>query len=252
MKINLFAKALIANSLLLFGMNVFAWSIESPIESAIEVPIIEEQTKLKEETSHRFQKKNSHLSKKETIEVNFWRAMGYLKQKDSVSAEDLFITNLNQFSKHHPSRIELVSIYLKSEDFEKAEIYLSEGLRGDSQNPDFLRLMATLHNVKGEPEKALPLLLKIKEPHVHQKNYLVLLGHVYQQLGHSTLARKQYFRLLNAEPNNPLWLLGITMSLDSEGQKEPALEGYRRLVKEGSIDPQILQYVRERINALKG
>ena len=252
MKINLFAKALIAKSLLVGAMNAFAWSVESPVGNSYEELVPTVPVKAVVEKPHRFQKTASKLSTKEKIEVNYWRAMAFLKQKDIASAEELLVTNLNQSSKHHASRIELASIYLKNEDWERAERYLTEGLRQNNQHPDFLRLMATLHNAKGEPDKALPLLLKIKEPYIHQKTYLVLLGHVYQQLGHSSLARKQYFRLLNAEPNNALWLLGVSMSLDAEGQKEPALEGYRRLVKEGTVEPQVLQYIRERIKALKG
>jgi MSHA biogenesis protein MshN len=261
MKTNLLVKVLIAKSILLFSCSISAWSVGSKVIELNEPTEIssEETTKdiasiaeNSEKTRHHFNKKLSKLTAKEIIDINYWRALGYLKQKDTAAAESLFISNLNQDQKHHLSRIELSALYLRNELWEEAEGFLQRGLKEDSRNPDFLRLMATLHNAKGEPEKALELLLKIKEPHVHHKAYIILLGHVYQQLGHATLARKQYFRLLQVEPNNPLWLLGVTMSLDTEGQREPALEGYRRLAKESAVEPEVLQYIRDRIAALKG
>jgi len=261
MKTNLFAKVLIAKSILLFSCSVFAWSVGSKVVELNEsMEIASEETaediqpaaENSPKTRHHFNKKLSKLTAKETVEVNYWRAIGYMKQKDTATAEALLIANLHQDPRHHLSRIELSALYLRNELWEEAEGFLQKGLKEDSRNSDFLRLMAMLHNAKGEPEKALELLLKIKEPGVHRRDYISLLGHVYQQLGHATLARKQYFRLLQAEPNNPIWLLGVTMSLDSEGQREPALEGYRRLAKESAVEPEVLQYIRDRIAALKG
>lgn len=199
-----------------------------------------------------FHKKTAKPTVSERVQDNYWAAVEHISNSGAKEAEDLLLSNLNMLPKHHASRSELVTLYLKNERLEEAEFLLKEGLRLDSNESSFLKLMAVLEDRKGAPEKALSQLIKVKDFNAKDKNYIALLGHLYHETGNYSLARQQYFRLMEAEPNNPVWLLGVALSWDSEGERKPALEGYRRLAKGGNLDPEILKYVRERIKALKG
>ncbi len=271
--INKMIKIVLFPTLLLFAVNANAWSvsnkvIELPGEAKVsERPIVEpefhsepEKTLLigqareleSSKTAGTFEKRLSKPTAKENIDLNYWRAVDLINNGDYSQAEHILIRNLSEAPRHQLSRIELVTFYLKRDQLVEAESYLQSGLRLEENHPEFLRLMAVIHDRRDEPEKALSLLVKVKGPRIHDKNYIAFLGHIYQQMGSYALARKQYFRLMQFEPNNPLWLLGATIALDSEGKKAAALEGYRRLAKEGHMESQMLEYVRGRIVELKG
>jgi len=199
-----------------------------------------------------FEKTRASFTLEEHVAMEHQRALQFFDKKDFIKGEAILIEILDQTPRHHESRIELANFYLKEERVEAAETILLEGLKLDENHPDFLRLMAMVHDRKGEPDKALAFLVKVKDSRKQDRNYIAFLGHIYQQTGRYSLARQQYFRLLEMEPKNPLWLLGVSIALDAEGQRNAALEGYQRLTAEGNIDPSILKYVQDRIDILKG
>jgi tetratricopeptide (TPR) repeat protein len=152
----------------------------------------------------------------------------------------------------HQSRIELATRYLQEDKLEAAETLLMEGLFMDAYHPDCLRLMAFIEDRRQAPEKALELLNKVK-PHQRQDvQYRSFLGYIYQKTGQYDLARQQYFRLLESDPENAAWVLGLSMALEAQGQRESALEGYHQLKNKMGIDPSIVNYAKERISILKG
>lgn len=277
-------KSFVISHLVLWGTSVAAWTVtnkvvELPGETAViqktihsedlsqEFALGQKEEKIvleKEVVSEKemvistekdapvFHKKNTELTSTEKVQGNYWRAVDCLNNQEPVEAENLLLSNLNILPKHHPSRSELATLYLKNEQLAEAEEILKTGLRLDPKETSFLKLMAVLEEKKGDPEKALGFLVKVKDYRVQDKNYVALLGHLYQETGNYGLARSQYLRLIEAEPNNPVWLLGVTVSWDAEGNRKEALAGYHRLDKGGKLDPKILSYVRERIKALKG
>ncbi len=199
-----------------------------------------------------FEKTHASFTLEEHVALEHRRALQYFDKKEFIKAEALLIEVLDQMPRYHHSRIELANFYLKEDRLDAAETVLLEGLKLDENHPDFLRLMAMVHDRKGDPDKALAFLVKVKDSRKQDKSYIAFLGHIYQQTGRYSLARQQYFRLLEIDPKNPLWLLGVSIALDAEGQRDAALEGYQRLTAEGNLEPGILEYVQNRINILKG
>lgn len=202
-------------------------------------------------TDSTFEKNQAKLNPDEQGAIDHQRAVKHIQNGDTHQAKTLLENTLHQLPSHHLSRIELATVYIKEQKWDIAEALLQEGLRLDDNHSDFLRLMAVVYDKREEPERALSLLLKVKDSQ-KDKPYIAFLGHLYQQTGRYGLARQQYFRLLQSEPHNPLWLLGVSIALDAEGKTEAALEGYHRLKTSGNIEPKILDYVQDRIDRLKG
>lgn len=267
MKADIVVRVLIVKGLLiLFSSGALAWTVS---DSVVEMPqggheSVKQSVPVSSEKENKgekrivkdgvaiFEKTRSTLTAEEQAATDYEYALEHFGAGDNSEAEKVLIKALNHKPNHHASRIELATLYLKKERLEEAEQVLQEGLRIDENHPDFLKLMAILHDKREEPEKALTLLVKVKDSKRHDKNYVAFLGHIYQQTGQYSLARQQYFRLLQSEPKNPIWLLGVSIALDAEGQRDAALEGYYQLKKEGKIDPKILKYVQDRIKILKG
>lgn len=256
MRTDSIVKALIASSILLYAVTSEAWTVsEYVVDSPLEHKLEPEAKVLSLPTQHRtaqFEKRETTLTTEEEASSDFRQALKYRENGETLQAERLLKSALMQMPTHHAARVELATLYLKRNHLEETEMLVSEGLRLDENNPDFLRLMAMVYDRREDPEKALALLAKVKDSRKQDKNYVAFLGHIYQQTGRFALARQQYYRLLQEEPENSLWLLGVSIALDAEGQKAAALEGYRKITADGSLDPQVLQYVHDRIKVLKG
>lgn len=173
--------------------------------------------------------------------TNIPKAFSFHKQQTKLSLAD-----------EHKSRIELATLYLQQDKLEAAETLLMEGLFMDAYHPDCLRLMAFIEDRRQAPEKALELLNKVKSHQRQDTQYISFLGYIYQKTGRYDLARQQYFRLLEREPENAAWVLGLSIALEAQGQRESALEGYHRLQNKTGIDSSIVNYAKERISVLKG
>ena len=244
MKINSIVKVLIVTHSIVFVAQILpvqAWTVD---EKIIEIPemndakLIQAPSVLKKEAisqskeTFQFEKKLSSLTTDEQNSHEFRKAIACKTEGKQLEAEMHFVDILKLQPAHQSARIELAQIYLKTNrDFEAGNL-LEEGLMQAENNPEFLRLMSIVHERKNEPQKALTLLLKVPESYKQNKDYIALLGHVYQQTGRYGLARQQYFRLMQREPKNPIWLLGVSIALEAEGSKEAALEGYKKLKKE--------------------
>ncbi len=257
MRIDIVVRSLAVSSIVLYAVTVNAWTVSEWVvdgsDSAVsaKAPDTKVLSLPPQHTSGQFEKRETPLTAAEEASDEYRQALIYRENGEFLQAERLLKTALAQMSTHHAARAELATLYLKRNQLDEAEMLLSEGLRLEENNPDFLRLMAVMYDKREEPDKALVLLAKVKDSR-KDKNYIAFLGHIYQQTGRFVLARQQYYRLLQEEPDNPLWLLGVSLALDAEGQKEAALEGYRKIVSDGSIETQVLQYVQDRIQALKG
>ncbi len=271
MKISTIAKVLIIKSVLCCSWQAAAWTLS---ERVVEVPGDSDQVRqmplaaaaspkydtgvvapapsVTQKERAFFEKNQTALLEEEQGGVSYQRALHHLHRGETAAAKQRLMDALHQSPRHHAARAELATLYIKEGHLEGSEALLLEGFALDENHPDFLRLMAVVHDKRDEPEKALALLVKVKDSRKQDKNYVAFLGHLYQETGRYALARQQYFRLLEEEPKNSLWLLGVCLALDAEGQKAAALEGYYRLAKEGNLDLSILKYVQERINVLKG
>lgn len=272
MKIGNIVRALIVSNIVTICLPAYAWMVADKIvelpkglEQPEKLPSLPERVHppLSHENSvaahlnHSsdmpiFEKTQAKLNEDEEALRDYQFAKQYIRNGEIFLAQQLLLKILDQIPSHVDTRIELANLHLKQNQLKDAEEILTEGLRLNESNSDFLRLMAVIHDRKEEPEKALALLIKVKDSHKQDKSYMAFLGHIYQETGHYALARQQYFRLLQMEPKNPLWLLGVSIALEAEGQKEAALEGYQRLASEGNVDPNILKYVQERIKILQG
>ena len=173
--------------------------------------------------------------------TNIPKAFTFQKTQAKLSSAD-----------EHKSRIELATLYLQQDKLEAAETLLMEELFMDAYHPDCLRLMAFIEDRRQAPEKALELLNKVKSHQRQDAQYISFLGYIYHKTGHYDLARQQYFRLLESEPENAAWVLGLSMALEAQGQRESALEGYHKLQNNMGVDSSIMNYAKERIRVLKG
>lgn len=194
-----------------------------------------------------FEKKLAILNDDEKSMEDYAKALEYVNSGQDEKAQQYLEKSLAAFPMHTQSRVELARIYLKYHRDLDAQSTLEEGLRLSETNADFLKMMAVIHERRGEPKVALNYLTKIPIEKQKDKNTVALMGHMYQRVGSFGKAKEQYARLMEFEPHNPLWLLGMAIALDSQGNKKSALEHYKRIQEDPSIDYKLLKYVENRV-----
>lgn len=199
-----------------------------------------------------FEKKASQLTPEEIAMNKYSEALEFIRHGLESKAILLLEDALEACPQHFSTRTELARLYIKNQQNLQAEMILQEGLKISEQHPESLRLLAIVFERKNEFDKAVDCFNKIPEEYKSDRNTVAFLGHIYQRAGRYQMAKKQYGRLLQAEPTNPLWLLGISIALDSLGKTQDALEGYYRLQAESGLEPHLLDYVKERVTELKG
>ncbi len=196
-----------------------------------------------------FQKRLAKLQENEQAVEEYSHALEYINMGEVSKAIPLLEQGLKKAPNQIMIRVQLASLYLKQNRDLDAEYVLQNGLQLSNDNPEFLKLLAVLYERRGEADKALEAINKIPVNRRNDKESTAFLGHLLQSTGHHAKARELYERLQRAEPQNPLWMLGIAVSFDAEGRKKEALQSYEKLRKE-SMDTKMSKYADRRIAIL--
>ncbi len=247
---------------------VWSWTIveEPKTESLFPKEVIAEAIKpsedLKEELSNKpiikahntgtFEKKAPTLEPEEIASQDFHAAIKLMNSGSTMQGEQKLVSALRQNPEHQQARVQLATLYLKQDRELEAEVCLQEGLQHSENDPELLRLQALVYERQSEPEKALKCLNKLPSESKSHKTIMSLKANLFQQVGQYKEARQHYMKLLKQEPHNSAWLLGLSIALDSEGDKESAIEGYKQLQARSGLEHGVLEYVANRLNALKG
>ncbi len=232
----------------------YAWSwtiVEEPkTESLFPKEVLAEVITPK--NSGVFEKKAPTLEPEEMATQDFHAAIKLMNSGSTSQGEQKLVSALRQNPEHTQARIQLATLYLKQDRELEAEVCLQQGLQQNENDPELLRLQAMVYERQNEPEKALHCLNKMPHDAKNHKGIVALKANLFQQVGQYKDARQQYMKLLKNEPHNSAWLLGLSIALDSEGDKESAIEGYKQLQARSGLEHGVLEYVANRLNALKG
>jgi len=179
---------------------------------------------------------------------------GVLKEVEGLllrDAETEARYRLEQFLVTHPDSIATIEtlfrLYLRIDDPDMAQRLLDS-----SSHLPFLKsieLAAQLKVQQGNLIDAVKM-LESATPNYEEASYYALLAGLYQQLGRYREAASHYRHLLNEEPEQGTYWLGLAVSLDSLRQNEDALVAFKRTRDTGQYDGDVKQYVEQRISVL--
>jgi tetratricopeptide (TPR) repeat protein len=223
--------------LLAFCSHIFSWEVESDPEPA---PVPEA----------RVIKKILPLSEEERANEAYMKAKQLLHSGPSGSAENALKLILQKTPEHVYTRALLASLYLKKENYVEAEKCLKQGL-SYAEHPILLKTLAVVYEHQGKIELATALLEKVPYAHQKENTYIALSASFNYQKGDYKIAREQYIELLMREPNNPQWLLGVSMALEGEGASKAALEGFRKISQMSGLSADTMEYIQARIAGLE-
>ncbi|MDB6096696.1 MAG: hypothetical protein JWM09_974 [Francisellaceae bacterium] len=195
-------------------------------------------------------KKAVPLTLEEQTLIEYEKAYEVLNKGDQKLAEIQFLKILQKNPMQHLTRSELGSLYIKLGQIEQADLLIKEGLKMAPLEVSFLQLGAIIHELKNEYKEALSYLLMVPQEHQFNINYISHLATVYFELNKAELAKAQYMRLVQMEPSNNKWWLGLSLSLDLLSDKNRALQSYKKTQSLGGFDPSVMDYIHQRILSL--
>jgi tetratricopeptide (TPR) repeat protein len=198
------------------------------------------------------EKKISSLTPKDLANKQYNLALQKIELGLHAEAEQMFVHILKDYPQHTLSRVQLSKLSILKNDYEKAEKWLNENPDYFSSHPAYLQTLALIYERTGKKREALKILEQVPAQHRKNVEFYSLLASLYQQTGNHVLAQRYYNGLLNREPNNTTWLLGLSISLDSGGEKKMALSHYKKILEKGELEPKILSFVQDRVKKLSG
>lgn len=102
----------------------------------------------------------------------------------------------------HKAIRQIGEIYLITGDFETAELLIEKAIAINSSNPKYyMSMVELLYNTERKRE-AVDVMEKVVKLRPTVSSYLLTLADLYNELGDSDNAKKNYFRVLEYEPSN--------------------------------------------------
>lgn len=143
-----------------------------------------------------------------------------------------------------------------------AELYVAQGLWGDAapllENfdtdslPQQRQVKALWLLGRGDSSEALALLSENPPDLVPDTQaYYATLAALLQQLGRPDEAALRYAELLEQEPAQADWWVGLALALESGGKPGNASEAYQRALALRGLHPDLQAFARERLSVLR-
>ncbi|MGY0624125.1 MAG: tetratricopeptide repeat protein [Paraglaciecola chathamensis] len=149
-------------------------------------------------------------------------------------------------------RKKLASLLFAENRLQEAQALLTEGVASAPEQHDLRLMLARLFAQQDNPAKALSLLLEVSPSMVLHSDYYAYRGALAQQMENYAQAQQDYQKLVNAEPQQAKWWLGLGIAQDSSGDKTQAIVSYQKADNEQQLTPQVITFVRQRLNDLVG
>lgn len=163
-------------------------------------------------------------------DVRYLRARIALEQRDVERAKAELQEVLAANNTFAPAQRLLGAIYTLENQFDLAEMYLRPVVVA---NPDDLfarRLLATVLLARNRPAEALPLLENVTAPDAESREALLtMMGQASLQLGDVARAISIFREGSKAYPDNPLFELGLGLTMLAEGRTDEASEVLRQV-----------------------
>ncbi len=158
--------------------------------------------------------------------------------------------NLNE----HSVRSKLAALYYGERNIKGATQLLNDGIKRFPQQSEFKLLLAKIQAKERQPQKALSTLGTIDDSSQLAAEKWIQQGTIAQQQKQYKQAIEAFQKLINHEPLQARWWLGLGYNLDASGQYLRAEKTYRTALKQSNLSSASRKYIVSRlaqINASK-
>ncbi|PIW59987.1 tetratricopeptide repeat protein [Shewanella sp. CG12_big_fil_rev_8_21_14_0_65_47_15] len=172
------------------------------------------------------------------------------KRADWSKAIEHYNKALNLDPSLHEARKQLAALYYGQGQLPDAAQVLQQGWLLYPQEFEFTLLLARVQQAMGDTESALTSLANIPDSHVLARQKWLAQSDLAQKQGQFTLAEQAYRQLLQLEPQQGKWWMGLGYALDSQQQFAQASQAYRSALSHPGLSMQATAFIEQRLNQL--
>ncbi len=187
----------------------------------------------------------------ERAESEFRRAVALVNQGRIAEGMDGLRNALKISPTHETARQTLVALMLEARRVDEAAEVLQEGLALNPENTGFAMLLARILVERNDASGALAVLQKHPAPPDRNADFHAFAGALYQRLDRHKEAIEQYQAALRLAPSAGIWWVGLGMSYQAAERPKEALEAFNTAKSAGSLAPDLLGFVDQRLKQLQ-
>jgi MSHA biogenesis protein MshN len=169
------------------------------------------------------------------------------KLKDAIS---YYEQTLGFDPSMHEARKQLAALHYGQGQLAKASEVLLQGMLLFPQQLDFALLLARVQQASGQADLALVTLANIPDTHPLARQKWMAQSDLAQKLGQFSLSEQAYRQLLQQEPQQAKWWMGLAYALDSQQQFPQARQAYRTALGNRGLSAQASAFIEQRLTQL--
>ncbi|GCF89947.1 tetratricopeptide repeat protein [Shewanella sp. M-Br] len=169
------------------------------------------------------------------------------KLKDAIS---YYEQTLGFDPSMHEARKQLAALHYGQGQLAKASEVLQQGMLLFPQQLDFALLLARVQQASGQADLALVTLANIPDTHSLARQKWMAQSDLAQKLGQFSLSEQAYRQLLQQEPQQAKWWMGLAYALDSQQQFPQARQAYRTALGHRGLSAQASAFIEQRLTQL--
>jgi len=177
--------------------------------------------------------------------------MAALQAGNAAEGEDRLRAALVIDPLNNKVRQALLGVYVESNRREDAERLLEDSLRVDRKHPGFAMALARLQLERGANGEALVTLQRSLPYGETSAGYQAMLANALARVGRNKEAAERYEAAARLAPRDPLWLMGLGVTLRADNRPEEARTAFRRARELGGLNPQLASFVDQQLRELK-
>jgi hypothetical protein len=184
-------------------------------------------------------------------ENHYRQAVNLLQQGRVVETLEELHKSLAADSGNIKARQMLISLLLENKRSDEALELLQDGVKRYPQNIDFIKTLARLKVDSGDDAGARDILEAGLIYSGQDAEYHAFYASLLQRNSQHDKAIEHYVIALQTSPSMPAWLVGVGISLQAVNKFHDASSAFRRAQDTGQLNPQLSQFVEQRLNQLK-
>lgn len=169
------------------------------------------------------------------------------KLKDAIS---YYEQTLGFDPSMHEARKQLAALHYGQGQLAKASEVLQQGMLLFPQELDFALLLARVQQASDQADLALVTLANIPDTHPLARQKWMAQSDLAQKLGQFSLSEQAYRQLLQQEPQQAKWWMGLAYALDSQQQFPQARQAYRTALGHRGLSTQASAFIEQRLTQL--
>lgn len=151
---------------------------------------------------------------------------------------------------YYPARESLATLLVEQGNTEKALGVIKTGLQQRPFYPPYIQLKAKILVDQKKVAQALNL-LQIAPPALKDyPDYHAFIAALYQRSGKPVLAQQIYEDLLELQPTNGIWWMGLAIAYESLGNLNQATNAFLKAINSDNLDPESKAYAESRVKSL--